>query len=331
VALTEEGIIAIPGLMSRWVRLASGARAHYTTAGEDGPAVILLHGGIVGSSGTAGWRFMAPFLAQNGFRVYCPDQPGFGLSDTREAFRPALGALSHVEFVREFADAVCADRFFIAGNSMGCSNSVNVAITYPERIIRMALIAGGVGDIVDPNIPRVPGPYNLMEAMAKYDYTPQGMKDMMEPIIYRKEAISEDLLEMRTRSAIAQKENQVALRAGRERIANDPALAQKLSTRGRLDKLTRSIPTIYLYGRNDVLSPVENGYPQEDALPDVQFFYPDECGHQGQTDQPEMFNQVFLEFFRDGKVSRKTADWAGVSKRRAENATIVEQAVPAGV
>jgi hypothetical protein len=31
-----------------------------------------------------------------------------------------------------------------------------------------------------------------------------------------------------------------------------------------------------------------------------------------------MFNQVFLEFFRDGRVSRKTADWAGVSKRRPE-------------
>jgi pimeloyl-ACP methyl ester carboxylesterase len=195
----------------------------------------------------------------------------------------------------------------------------------------MALIAGGVGDIVDPSIPRVPGPYNLQEAMAKYDYTPQGMKDMMEPIIYRKEAISQDLLEMRTRSAIAQKENQLALRAGRERLANDPALAQKLSTKGRLDKLTSSIPTIYLYGKDDVLSPVENGYPQEDALPDVQFFYPAACGHQGQTDQPEMFNQVFLEFFRDGKVSRRTADWAGVSTRRPENAKLVEQAVAARV
>src|SRR5712692_6011999 len=210
--LTDEDIIHIPGLHSRWVRLASGAKAHYVTSGETGPAVILLHGGIVGSSGTAGFRFMAPFLAQNGFRVYCPDQPGFGLSDTREAFRPTLGSLSHVEFVKEFADAVGADRFFISGNSMGCSNSVNFTISYPERVIRMALIAGGVGDIVDPSIPRVPGPYNLMEAMAKYDYTPQGMKDMMEPIIYRKEAISQDLLEMRTRSAIAQKENQVALR-----------------------------------------------------------------------------------------------------------------------
>jgi 2-hydroxy-6-oxonona-2,4-dienedioate hydrolase len=74
---------------------------------------------------------------------------------------------------------------------------------------------------------------------------------------------------------------------------------------------------------------VENGYAQEYLLPHIQFFYPDECGHQGQTDQPEMFNQVFLEFFQDGSVSRKTADWAGVSTRRPEIPNLVTQAVAA--
>jgi hypothetical protein len=44
-----------------------------------------------------------------------------------------------------------------------------------------------------------------------------------------------------------------------------------------------------------------------------------------------MFNQVFLEFFRDGKVSRKTADWAGVSGNRPEIASLVEQPVAAPV
>ena len=61
-------------------------------------------------------------------------------------------------------------------------------------------------------------------------------------------------------------------------------------------------------------------------LPNVQFFFPDECGHVGQSDQPEMFAQVFLEFFDSGKVSRKTAEWASISTRRSENPALVEQA-----
>src|SRR5580692_11622173 len=116
MALTDEGIIDVPGMASRWVRLASGAKAHYMTSGESGPAVVLLHGGIVGSSGTAGWRFMAPFLGENGFRVYCPDQPGFGLTEGAELYHPSPAG--HVDFLHEFVTALGLDKFHLAGNSM---------------------------------------------------------------------------------------------------------------------------------------------------------------------------------------------------------------------
>ena len=107
MALTDENLIQHPGVQSRWVRLANGARCHYMTAGDTGPAVILLHGGINGSSGQAGWgRWMIPHLAAEGFRVYAPDQPGFGLADTREEYWPHLGVLSHVQFVNERTPAI---------------------------------------------------------------------------------------------------------------------------------------------------------------------------------------------------------------------------------
>jgi hypothetical protein len=97
--------------------------------------------------------------------------------------------------------------------------------------------------------------------------------------------------------------------------------------KGHFDVLT--LPAIYLFGLQDVNTPVENGFQQEEILQRIQFFYPDKCGHQGQTDQPEIFNQVFLEFFRDGKVSWKTAEWAGVSRRRPINPNLVH-APPGG-
>ena len=51
MALTDEGIIEVPGMLSRWVRLGSGCKAHYMTSGETGPAVILMHGGLIGARG----------------------------------------------------------------------------------------------------------------------------------------------------------------------------------------------------------------------------------------------------------------------------------------
>lgn len=321
MSLSDEGLIEIPGFASRWVRLASGAKAHYMTAGENGPAVVLLHGGLPGSSGVAGWRFTAPFLAAHGFRVYCPDQPGFGLADTRREYWPT-GMHSHVDFLHEFTTALCLDRFHLAGNSMGCANTTNYVVAHPERVISFALIAGDVGDVLPAGL----RPATKLE-MTAYDGTRDGMRKLMEAIIYRDAAISDELLDMRYQCASRQKDAHASYWPGLvqySRLApwEDQNLAARLSTKGRIDRI--DIPGIYLYGNQDVLTPVEWGYEQEKVLPKIQFFYLDECGHQAQSDQPDIVNDVFLEFFRDGIVSRKTALRAGVSDRRPEIPSLVE-------
>ncbi len=324
--LTDEDIIHIPGMSSQWVRLGNGAKAHYTVSGDDGPAVILCHGGIEGSSGTAGWRFTAPFLGANGFRVYCPDQPGFGWADTGAEYL-RKSPKTHVDFIRDFADALCIDKFYISGNSMGCATAVNVTVAHPDRILGVAFIAGSLGDVVDPAL-RVSSKDSNFSANRDYvspgfDGTEESMRVLMEGIIYKAGAIWPELITMRVKAAHRQRAGRVA--AGLPEVApfatNDENILANLSTNGRLQRLT--IPMIYMYGLADVLSPVENGFMQEDAVPNVQFFYPDHCGHQGQTDQPDMFNQTFLEFFRDGKVSWETAQWAGVSRRRPINPNVV--------
>jgi pimeloyl-ACP methyl ester carboxylesterase len=300
---TEEGIIEVDGMASHWVRLAGGTKAHYMTSGITGPAVLLLPG----SSGTAGWRFMAPFLGANGFRVYAPDMPAFGLSGTSPQYRPVTVA-SNVDFIHEFVTALSLDKFHIAGNSMGCINSANYIVAHPEKILSFALIAGDIGDVLPDGL-RPPSKVG----MTAWDGTGEGMRSMMASIIYRGEAINDDLIEMRYAAATRHKEAHEAfwpsiLEYGPMIPWRDPDTAARLTARGRLDKLT--IPGVYLYGTEDVPTPVEWGFEQEKYLPNVQFFYPEEGGHQGQTDRPDLFNTLFLEFFRDGQVSRQTADAA---------------------
>jgi pimeloyl-ACP methyl ester carboxylesterase len=320
--LNAEGLLDHPGIMSRKVRLASGAIAHYMTSGETGPAVILLHGGIVGSSGLAGWRFMLPFLGANGFRVYAPDRPGFGFADTRPEHWPSKGWKSYVEFVKEFADALCLDQFYLSGNSMGAQNSIYFMCNYPERVLRSALIAtASMADIVgvDPAWKQQFGGGG--GGYGRFDGTKESMYNSLVRITYRKEALTDDLLEMRTRAALLQTDSFASAQVNRQL---DDNMAQWQNVTKRLPAL--DIPMIYLQGVLDTPQTVEAARQAEPLLPKIQFFYPEETSHQGQTDQPDLFNQAFLEFFRDGKVSRASADALGISKNRPELPNLVEQA-----
>lgn len=319
--LNGEGLLTVPGILSRYVRLENGARAHYMTAGETGPAVILIHGGLAGSSGLAGWRFMMPFLAQGGFRVFAPDRPGFGFADTREEYWPKRGWKSYTDFVRMFVDALCLDSFHIGGNSMGAQTSIFFMLNHPERVISAPLIAtGGIGSLAGVPSDKLMRNTVLRDA-GPFDGTKESMFRMLDAITYRKEALVDDVLEMRTYAARMQVNSLASAKL--QQPPENSSQAQWLKVAGRLSEI--DIPTIYVHGLQDASAPVENAIMAESLLPNIQFFYPDECGHQCQTDQPDMLNQVFLEFLRDGRVSRKTADWAGVSKSRPEITSLVEQ------
>ena len=164
-----------------------------------------------------------PKLAEGGFRVYAPDRPGFGLSDTRPGFWMENGVRDQVRFIDQFAEVVgLEDRFFIAGNSQGAQMGSSYAVEFPERVERMILIASpafhrriGLGNGMGRGTLARSGPF---------DGTEQWMRNSMEGIVA----------------------------------------------------------------------------------------------------------QVFLEFLRDDMVTRATADWAGVSTRRAEIPSLVDQAVKAG-
>jgi len=270
---------------------------------------------------------MAPFLGAHGFRVFAPAMPPFGLTED-PGNHYGYGQGAHVDFLHDFATALALDSFHLAGNSMGCSDTVNYALAHPERVTSMALIAGNIGDLVTREEMRAVDNRNkgpLPGSGGTYDGSEEMMRQILESIVYRGE-VSDDLVKMRTLHANLHMD---VYAENMKRYLNptDPNELASLRTKGRLNELT--IPAIYLFGRSDVLYAAESAYLQEDALPNVQFFFPGETGHQGQTDQPELHNQVFLEFFRDGKVSWPTAQRAEISTRRPPLDAVV--AVPDGV
>lgn len=297
--------------------LPNGARAHYATAGSGDDVVVLLHGGLPGSSGAAGWRLMLPALAESGLRVIAPDRPGFGQADTRAVHHPTRGFLDWTDHVHQLTLALGIDRFHLGGNSQGAQIAAYYAVNHFDRVRSLCFIAtaGLSAALGIPAQSLTPG-----SLPPRFDGTPGSMRATLEHIVRRKEHLTDDLIASRTAAALAQQD---AYARGSQAIGeafDSPDMRQWMSIGDRLPQL--SIPAIYLHGRQDVLNPLGNAFEQEDRLPNVQFFYPDDCGHQGQTDQPEIFARVMSEFFTTGEVSAEAAQLAGVSDRRPTSAVV---------
>lgn len=76
---------------------------------------------------------------------------------------------------------------------------------------------------------------------------------------------------------------------------SDPNLWNRYSLKDKLPKL--KIPSIFIWGKQDAVASVEIGYKLEKMLPEVEFYFLDNCGHQCQTDQPDVVNQMVIDFF----------------------------------
>ncbi|MDB5074996.1 MAG: alpha/beta fold hydrolase [Chloroflexi bacterium] len=111
-----------------------GAPIFYEVAGE-GPALVLIHEGIADSRMYDG-QFMS--LAQR-YRVVRYDLHGFGRSGTPKQ------AYTHHGALRTLLQHLSIDRTAILGMSLGGMIAIDFALTYPEMVGTLLLLASGVG------------------------------------------------------------------------------------------------------------------------------------------------------------------------------------------
>ncbi|SMH47929.1 acetoin dehydrogenase dihydrolipoyllysine-residue acetyltransferase subunit [Azospirillum agricola] len=111
--------------------------------GEEGPAVLLLHGF---GGDLDNWLFTIDALAESA-TVYALDLPGHGQS-AKTLADPTLAGLSKA--VLGFMDAAGIDRAHLVGHSMGGAVSMRTALDAPERVASLSLIASaGLGSAID--------------------------------------------------------------------------------------------------------------------------------------------------------------------------------------
>lgn len=281
------------GFHNSWV-LANGVRTHYSWAGTEGPAVILLHGAGPGAGGAAGWRFMLPALAEAGYRAFAPDQLSMGLTDTRPHAWPVNGHQSLVDHVHDFIEALCLEQVYLVGNSQGAYVAAKYAIDHPEKVKKVVYIGSNTIYQAMQEIPERKL-RSFLEVIG-YDYTEKSLRKFMNRNSVGDTVVPEELIQLRHHAA-----NRPGVREANK--AFDDYLA-KMNTNTKLwdrfcikDSLPKiKVPSKFIWGKHDAVAPIETAYKLEKLLPNIEFEYIDNCGHQCQTDQPELVNQLVIDF-----------------------------------
>ncbi len=114
-----------------------GIPLHAVAAGPKlGPVVILLHGF---PEFWYGWHNQIGALAAAGFRVVALDQRGYNLSGKPPAVRDyALPLLARD--VLAVAGQLGCERFYLAGHDWGAAVAWAVALQYPQRLHKLAIV-----------------------------------------------------------------------------------------------------------------------------------------------------------------------------------------------
>lgn len=139
--LASAASSAVPVDQSQWsslkrqVQLSNGVRLAYVEMGDpNGPPVVLLHGY---TDTSRSWSLVAPHLT--GYRLLIPDLRGHGASDAPEC---CYSATNFAHDIRLFLDALKIERASVAGHSLGSMIAISLAAEHPQRVTKIALLAG---------------------------------------------------------------------------------------------------------------------------------------------------------------------------------------------
>jgi pimeloyl-ACP methyl ester carboxylesterase len=279
-------------IRSRYV-MANGVRTHYWEAGNDGPSVIALHGGGAGSSGMAGMGPLLDRLADKA-RIIAPDSiGGFGLTD---AYAPApYGLMSRVKHTADFIDALCLPKVSLIGNSQGAWAAAQYAILHPDRVEKLVLISS-LTIAASLNISQ--RPTEALKALNDYDGTREGMKRILQALIIDPKRITDKLIEERQAAATRPGALESFRAFGRATAAfrQNPLFALQNDMTRSLPTLTKTIPTIFIWGDSDTFALPETGREIAKHVPDTKFHWVPGAGHQVQTDKPDEAAKIIREF-----------------------------------
>ncbi len=227
----EEGDVG-PNYL--WVEVGAG-RLRYTKVGDNGPAVILIHG-FGGDLGN--WLFTQEPVAATA-QVYALDLPGHGQS-TKALADGALAALASV--ITDFMTAVGIERAHLVGHSLGGALALQIALAAPSRALSLSLLApAAIGDEINGGYLR-----GFISGESRRDMKPILQQLVADPELITRQLI-DDILKFKRTDGVPE-----ALRTIAAGFVNGDQ--QQVNLRAKLGELT--MPVQVIWGKQDQIIPV---------------------------------------------------------------------------
>ena len=253
-----------------------GLTIAYQRAGQ-GPPLLLLHGGI--SDGRE-WRRQIEDLSDE-FTVVAWDAPGCGRSsDPPESFRWA----SYAECLAAFVDALGLQKPHVLGLSFGSVLALelyrqNPAL--PKTLVLASAYAGWAGSL---------------SPEAAEERLQQALRDLAQP---PEELVRTWIPTLFTRGTPASVVDELAAIMSGFHPAGSATMVRSFSTADLRDVLPQiAVPTLLLYGDQDVRARLDVARALEAAIPRSRLVLLKGVGHQSNMEAPERFNDAVRAFLR---------------------------------
>jgi pimeloyl-ACP methyl ester carboxylesterase len=254
-----------------------GLRIAYERTGH-GPPLVLLHGFVGDGPGT--WRHQLDALSDE-FTVVAWDAPGAGHSDDPpESFRLP----DYADCLTGFVTALGLERPSVGGVSFGAALALQLygrEPSLPARLVLASAYAGWAGSLT-PDVARE----RLELSLQLADVPPAERTARMLPSMFSSGAASE---RVQAFAACMSPFSRVGFRAMTYASA-------EADLRPVLPTIT--VPTLFVYGDQDVRAPREVAEALHAAVPHSGLAWVPEAGHVVCVEAPERFNAEVRRFLR---------------------------------
>lgn len=280
--------------------------AYYEDGPRTGPAVLLLHGW---PDDATTWDGVIPQLATAGYRVIAPWLRGFGTTTFLRENTPRTGNSGiHALDISSFMDALGIDTVSVIGHDWGSNIAEALAVGWPDRISRMALLS------TPPRLGGVPTPpfqhaqlewYHWFQATKRGEVAvradPIGFSRIMwnnwSPVGWYTEATFEQVSQSWKNSDFVD----VTLHSYRSRWdeTEPDEKSRPLEEKIKSTK-TLSLPTLYIQGEVDGVNPpyTSENVPQKFTGPFTRIVMPG-VGHFPSREAPDLLSRYLLAFLKD--------------------------------